>query len=244
MMPVRNEADRYLAGTLSRLASLVDAIVVYDDASSDATLEVCRRSPKVVLHRGEAPLLAEDEAVLRGRLWQLALQQDPEWIVALDADEELEDRAVGELPRLMDQKDYDVIACRIFDFWKSETHVRVDGLWNPWNRFSPIAVRAVAGLSSAWTPLRIHCGRFPKAYRDRATFYSHLRVRHFGWACAADHLRKYLFYRERDLALSGKVGGHTESILSPRIALEPWLDERPAPWLAESGEGSPCASPW
>ncbi len=237
MMPVRNEENRYLAQVLSRLAPLVDVIVAYDDRSSDATVEVCRASSKVDVHLGASPLLPVDEAVLREKLWRLALLHEPEWILALDADEELEERAVGELPRLMDQSDYDVIACRIFDFWKSETHVRVDGPWNPWNRFSPIAVRVVAGMPAAWPSRRIHCGRFPQAYLDRSTFYSHLRVRHYGWARQDDHLRKYLFYRERDLALAGEVRQHTESILSARVALEPWLDAKPAPWLAGSGEG-------
>lgn len=237
MMPVRNEADRYLVRTLSALERLVDAIVVYDDASSDATAEVCTSFPKVELYRGDSPLLAVDEAGLRERLWRLAVARDPEWILALDADEELDERAVGELWRLFDQRDYDVISCRIFDFWKSETHVRVDGPWNPWNRFSPVAVRCIPALSDTWNPQPIHCGRFPRAYADRSTFYSQLRVRHYGWARQEDHLRKYLFYRERDLTLHGKVAAHTESILSAKIRLEPWLVQRPAPWLEESREG-------
>lgn len=237
MLPVRDEAGRFLRRTLAALEPLADVIVVYDDASTDATPEICRTSSKVELHQGKVPELPVDEAPMRERLWRLALRHEPEWILALDADEELEERAIAELPSLLDQQDYDVIACRIFDFWKSETHVRVDGLWNPWNRFSPIAVRVVPGLPDAWYPKPIHCGRFPDAYRDRSTFYSHLRVRHYGWARQEDHLRKYLFYRERDLAVEGKVQGHTESVLSPHITLEPWLEQRPAPWLAESREG-------
>jgi hypothetical protein len=93
-------------------------------------------------------------------------------------------------------------------------------------------------VPDAWYPKPIHCGRFPDAYRDRSTFYGHLRVRHYGWVRPEDHLRKYLFYRERDLAVEGKVREHTESVLSARVALEPWLEQRPAPWLAQSGEGS------
>ncbi len=233
MLPVRNEESRYLSRVLARLAELADVIVAYDDASTDATVEVCRSSPKVEVHRGLSPLLPVDESALREDLWHLVLEHEPEWVLALDADEEFEQRAVAELPHLMDQSDYDVIACRIFDHWGSESHVRVDGPWNPWNRFSPVAVRVVQGIPSAWPSRPIHCGRFPRAYLDRATFYSHLRVRHFGWARQEDHLRKYLFYRERDLSVVGKVRQQTESIISANVALEPWLDVRPAPWLAE-----------
>ncbi len=231
MLPVRNEADRFLPQVLSQLEHLCDAVVVYDDASTDGTAELCRRHDKVELHRGSEPLLAIDEAALRRRLWHLVAARRPEWILALDGDELFEERAEGELRLLTRQSDYDVVAFRIFDFWKSETHVRVDSLWNPWNRFSALLVRYLPELGDEWDDRPIHCGRFPLAYRDRSTYFSHLRVRHYGWSRREDHLRKYLFYRERDLAVYGAAQSHTESVLSPEIRLEPWVGQRSAPWL-------------
>ncbi len=238
MLPVRNEADRYLARSLQQLERLVDAIVVLDDASSDDTARVCAECSKVELHRLPAPRFATDEAALRRELWRLTARKAPDWVLALDADEIFEDRAIAELPKLLDQQDYDIVAFRIFDFWKSETHVRVDGAWNPWHRFSPLLVRYRPEFADDWFDRPIHCGRFPLAYRDLSTFYSHLRVRHYGWARWQDHLNKYLFYRERDLQIDGAVSPHTESVLSPTIALEPWVPQRSAPWLSDRWEES------
>ena len=110
--------------------------------------------------------------------------------------------------------------------------MRVDGGWNPWPRFSPLLVRLRPELSDAWLRQPIHCGRFPLAYRDSVVFHSHLRVRHYGWSRGEDHLCKYLFHRERDIAVFGKAQPHTESVLSPVARLEPWIDlPRPA-WLS------------
>jgi glycosyltransferase involved in cell wall biosynthesis len=236
MLPVRNEADRFLPQVLSQLEQLCDGVVVYDDASTDGTADLCRRHAKVELHQGKEPLLGVNEAALRRRLWHLVAARRPDWVLALDGDELFEERAEDELRQLTQQADYDAVAFRIFDFWKSETHVRVDGAWNPWERFSPLLVRYLPELGDAWYDQPIHCGRFPLAYRDRSTYYSHLRVRHYGWSRGEDHLRKYLFYRKRDLAVHKKVSAHTESVLSQEIHLEPWIEQTSAPWLRRCEE--------
>ena len=60
MLPVRNEADRLLRRVLAQLVALADAIVVFDDASTDATAQICEGSPKVQIYRCEQPRLAVD----------------------------------------------------------------------------------------------------------------------------------------------------------------------------------------
>ena len=224
MLPVRNEAGRRLPLVLDQLSRLTDTIVVYDDASTDETPDVCRSYAKVAYFRGDAPWFERDESQLRRHLWHLAVAHEPDWLLALDADELFEDQVYDQWHALMAQDDYDVIAFRLFDFWKSTTHVRVDGSWNPWYRFTPLLVRYQAALPDACAPRPVHCGRFPLAYQWVPAFQSSLRVRHYGWARAEDHLRKYLFYRDRDLAFSGRVADHTESILAPNIRVEDWLD--------------------
>ena len=42
MMAVRNEAGRFLRPVLDRLGTLVDGIVILDDASTDDTPALCR----------------------------------------------------------------------------------------------------------------------------------------------------------------------------------------------------------
>ncbi len=231
MLPVRNEADRWLKSVLEQLSQIADAIVVYDDASDDGTSDLCRQYPKVHSYRGDVPWFGQNESELRRHLWDLAVLHEPEWLLALDADELLEDGAVLALPWLIDQSDYDAVAFRIFDFWNSAEHVRIDGAWNPWNRFSALLSRYDSTLDPAWLAQPIHCGRFPVSYHDRVTFYSPWRVRHYGWARAEDHLKKYLFYRERDMGLYGRVLEHTDSVIASTVTLEPWI-ELPIPsWL-------------
>lgn len=234
MLPVRNEAGRFLRDTLEQLVAIADVVVVYDDASDDSTPDICRSFPRVDYHEGEMPAFGVDESVVRRRLWQLTAAHRPDWILWCDADEAFEDRAVAELPALMRQKDYDVVAFRVFDFWKGTTHVRTDGPWNPWTRFQSRMARYDPALPDRWLARPIHCGGLPLAYRDAVTFYSHLRIRHYGWSRGEEHLRKYLFYRERDLAAFGKVQPQTESILQPQVQVEPWVEMRCAPWLLKA----------
>lgn len=234
MLPVHNEAQRYLSRVLDQLSALADLIVVYDDASTDGTPAVLARYPRVRCFRGDRPWFPRHESQLRHHLWRITARFRPQWILALDADELFEDRALVELPWLLASRDYEAVAFRIFDFWKGEAKVRVDGAWNPWTRFSPLLVRYQPELPDVWSGRVIHSGRWPVAYRDLVTFQSHLRVRHYGWARSEDHLRKYLFYRERDLAAYGQVQAHTESILAPRVALEPWIPLEAAPFFRRS----------
>ena len=56
MMVVRNEANRYLKIVLDQVSTFVDCIVILDDASTDATPEVCASYRKVILHRNKEPL--------------------------------------------------------------------------------------------------------------------------------------------------------------------------------------------
>ncbi|MDP3701024.1 MAG: glycosyltransferase family 2 protein [Hylemonella sp.] len=92
---VRNE-DGILRDTLDHVGAFVDAIVAFDDASTDATREILRSHPKVAIliqsdhwEAGiQARLLAETRH--RGLLLDVVRQRLPcEWIYCFDADERL-----------------------------------------------------------------------------------------------------------------------------------------------------------
>jgi len=227
MMPVRNEADRYLEQALEDLSAYVDHIVVLDDASTDATPDICRSFSKVILHRNPEPEFAVDESRLRARLWRLAEETRPGWILAIDADEIFEDGMKDQIDTLIDQDEYDAVEFRLFDFWGGTTHCRVDGGWNPWPKRVRMLVRYDPGKRYTWPNRRLHCGRIPLELRGPLIVHqSALRVKHFGWARPEDVRRKYALYK------SIETSDHLESVCDPpeRVKLEPWIPAKRLPF--------------
>lgn len=187
-MLVRNEADRFLRRVLGDLSLYCDAIVVLDDGSTDETPEVCSFHYRVILHRNPASTFLEDESALRFRLWRLALEAEPDWILAIDADEMLEERFKEEREALLSQEEYDVIAFQRHDFW-SETHYRADDVFSPSHK--KMLVRHRPGFDYAWDGLATQSDRIPDNLPG-PVLWSPLRMKHFGYASPRDRLRKYL----------------------------------------------------
>lgn len=233
VMIVRNESRRFLRLVLEDLSAYVDQIAVWDDASTDDTPEICLGYPKVVLERGKESLFFEDESELRSRAWQLAESTNPDWILAIDADEVFEERMKREVRFLIDQDVYDGVQFRIFDFWKGMTHYRVDGRWSPWGRFSTLLVRHHPGAKYTWPSLKFHCGRIPLECRSGIpVFQSDIRLKHYGWVRVEDHFRKYRAYIQADPEGIYQIRDHTESILAPdsSVVLEEWKEGRCPPF--------------
>lgn len=225
MMVVRNEADRYLRRCLESLLTFTDNIVILDDASEDNTPEICLRYPRVRLYRQSQSMFLTDEAELRRKLWHYTLENKPEWILSIDADEFLEESFVKEVPYLLRQNTFKAVGFRLFDCWGNESYFRVDGLWNPWLRgFSTYLIQYQPQLESAWPPLKFHCGRLPLAYRRLAHYESAVRIKHLGWANPADITAKYEQAVHQDPANKYMGRDHYQSILWPpeKIKIEKW----------------------
>lgn len=226
MLPVHNEAGRYLQAVLNRLGQLVDGIVVLDDASTDETPEICQNHPRVIAYQHlDHSLFSSDEAALRQILWEMAIKLDPEWIWALDADEIFEARIVNQLPYLIKQTRYDLIFFPVYHFWGSLTHYRVDGFWNPSLSKAPCLYRVEKGLDYHWPRRKLHCGRFPTESWQRSCLVSTTALFHLGYAKEADHLIKFRRYRSLDPNGDYCSSTHYESILNPPV-LKQWTGER------------------
>lgn len=227
MMPVRNEAERYLDEVLADLSTYVDQIVILDDASTDATPDICRSYPKVILHRNETPQFFVDESALRAQLWEYTVAAQPDWVLAIDADEIFEERMQHEIAGLIDQNEFDAVEFRLFDFWGCRTHYRIDGGWNPWPKRVRMLFRYQPGKSYTWPQQRLHCGRIPLEARQEVRVYqSDLRVKHLGWANPDDIQRKYRRYREY------YDDPHLQSVLvsTESIQLERWIEGKVLPF--------------
>lgn len=104
---LRNE-ELILRDTLDYVGKQVDAIIAYDDASTDSTREILRSHPKVALIVSNASWEEDIEARLiaegrhRGLMLQLAREQLPhEWMLCFDADE----RVTGDLRGFLEGPD-------------------------------------------------------------------------------------------------------------------------------------------
>ena len=117
---VRNEA-LLLPDTLDYLAKHVDAIVAYDDASDDATVNILRAHPKVALivanQAWEQDVTARKlaEGRHRGLLLEMARAELPhDWMLCFDPDERVTEDFGGFL-RQLGEDPCDAVRVRLFD---------------------------------------------------------------------------------------------------------------------------------
>jgi glycosyltransferase involved in cell wall biosynthesis len=122
---VRNEA-LLLPDTLAYLSDHVDAIVAYDDASTDDTVEILRAHPKVALIVANgvweediaARKLAEGRH--RGLLLDMARAELPrDWMLCFDPDERITGDVRGFLRGLGDS-DCDAVRVKLFDAYMTQ----------------------------------------------------------------------------------------------------------------------------
>ncbi len=213
-MLVRNEADRYLREVLAELALYCDAIVVLDDGSTDDTPAVCAACERVVLHRNPVSTFLEDESALCSELWRLAVEDEPDWILAIDADEVLEERFRRERDALLAQEAYDVVAFVRHDFW-TPSHYRVDGVFAPSHK--KMLVRHRPGFPYRWDGRRTQAERIP-ANLDGPVLWSDIRLKHYGYATPGDRLRKHA------RAVATLPGWDHSAILSEDPVLAEWVE--------------------
>jgi glycosyltransferase involved in cell wall biosynthesis len=92
LLRVRNE-HLILKDTLDHLSTHVDGIVVFDDASTDDSVEIARGHPavlKVLVNKRWRKDREWEETSSRSLLYRTARQYDPSWFFYTDADERFE----------------------------------------------------------------------------------------------------------------------------------------------------------
>lgn len=132
IVAVRDEA-RFLAGFLANVAPHVDGIVALDDGSTDGSRDLLEAHPDVVeVLQVPAGRPAWDEVGNHRRLVAAALCHEPEWLLALDADERLERDFRPRAERVIRRGaplGFDTVSLKLRDLWGSRDRYRVDGVW-------------------------------------------------------------------------------------------------------------------
>jgi glycosyltransferase involved in cell wall biosynthesis len=226
-MLVRNEADRYLRRVLASAVQYIDEAVIIDDGSTDDTVAVCVEALQGIPHRiiRHEESGFDNEAALRRLQWDAACETRCDWILTLDADEELETRARIELKPMLKATGADVIGFRLYDMW-SGTEYREDEHWQAHTVFRPFLVRN-KGIDPTFPDMALHCGRFPASVGALATQVSSIKIQHWGWATEADRQAKHARYLAADP--KGKWGSKPQydSILDPAPTLKPFAEVKP-----------------
>lgn len=215
-MVTHNEAGRYLRHALGWLDKVVDKIVVYDDRSTDRTVEIARELGCVVhVREGTVPSFIINEGEFRTAAWlTLAPEVDKgDWVLCIDADEFLiatnGETERGELDRLAEMAfgsdGYTLNVREVFDVQDGNPMVRVDNFW-----------AAITGVRFVeWTPeatfpdQKMGCGSVPAAIQH-TTMAPGLDILHYGYAAPADRQTKHDRYTRR----AGHNPKHIASILT------------------------------
>lgn len=224
MMVVRNEAHRYLSPCLDSLQKYVDEILVLDDHSTDNTPEICLSFKEVRLIRKRESTFWIDESSLREECWRHTIDLKPDWILAIDADEMMEESFERDLPYLLKQKKFQKVAFQLIEFWGSKEAYRVDKLWNPKNRWVTNFIQYNPSYPYQFSKKKLHCGRLPMNLPG-PTHYSKSRLLHYGYANAKEHVDKFMRYIKNDPYGENCPLSHYLSILDENPKLEIFREE-------------------
>lgn len=229
---VKNELGRYLEPCISHLLAFCDQVVVLDDGSSDGTADAlydhAERDDRLVVQfvdRNDG-FFEGHEGRKRQALLEFTLNQKPDWVLSIDADEFIADS--HQLRKFLDQP-RQVGSLVMQEIWGMNTEglqVRQDGGWRPhpipclWHT----SLRGPRGMPLRIADRALACGREPDgvkrmAGRARGTGTS---ILHFGWANPAEREGRYQRYVTAD---GGRFhqNAHLESIMWPdeKVQLSP-----------------------
>lgn len=111
---VKNEA-RHLPRCLANLERFCDHIVAYDDGSTDGTLEILRAHP-LVRHVVTFEKDYYHETMDRSIALALASLTEPDWILRIDPDEELEEAGIARIRDLLEMDEFKAWSLPRFNF--------------------------------------------------------------------------------------------------------------------------------
>lgn len=205
MMRVKNE-EEWLEESIIHLLPLADRIIVLDDGSTDGTAAICQRySEEVEYHYQNEPVT--DEARDKNRLLEWTVRHDPDWILALDGDEVLEELAPSTIIReihLLDpaEPQFTVLLFHFLYFWNDPGTYRAEpgiysNFWQP--RLFTLRGQPKGHLSFTATEhgANLHCGSVPGnlAWRPRKL---DVKVKHYGYLWPEQRQRKKAWYAALD----------------------------------------------
>lgn len=200
VMQVRNEAA-YLPGCLDHLRPFVDGFVVLDDGSTDGTVEILEREPRMLDLLRNPPVQPHvwDEPGNRRRVLEAAAAQGADWVLCCDADERFETaflRRLRNLAAAYPDGGKVCISVIFRELWNSPVRFRTDGIWGSKrrNRFfglpKEIRFDASKAFHGEWFPDQVRVAG--KVVADPGHLYHLKSIRR------SDRVRRRDFYLALD----------------------------------------------
>lgn len=237
---MKNEARRYLDDCLAWMRPFFDDLFIYDDRSTDDSVEIAVSHDAYVVRRGErSPSFLEDEGGFRWNAWQMFESTihpiHGDWILAFDADEFLVHptnvRAALENAirnaQLHAQVGIILPFPEIFGIKDGVPQSRIDGYWGGIRGPRLFAYKQ----NALWSTKTMGCGSEPTYVAQGQLSESNmgLHMLHFGYARPEDKQEKYRRYSS--LVMNGHADKHIQSIVETPI-LEPWIGPVPD-WVTQ-----------
>lgn len=184
---------------LTKVSSMVDEVIVFDDNSTDNTAEIAQKFSNVVYHKSQWQTL--DEA--RDRQWMLdkARELKADWCWIMDHDEMPSDKLYRDIRTIVENAnpEKDLYSFKICHLWNSEKQFRTDGLWGQFWQGRLFRVRKQMVIKSNQTAgdANYHCsahGDIPVQCIEMLPY----SIYHYGNMDKNVRFKKYLWYTAND----------------------------------------------
>lgn len=200
MLRVKNES-RWIERVIKSIKPLCNGgIFILDDKSTDDTPEIARACGATVILSG-APGIDEtrDKNALLKSIMELS---NPDWVLHIDGDEELEPAGIDVIRRAIESKRAQTFTLPVLYLWDREDQIRVDGIFGRMQRESLFSTANTNGIFRSTiygmgTAANLHCSNVP-ADLAKGAITIPARLIHYGYIDRAMRLRKWDFYNTVD----------------------------------------------
>lgn len=184
---------------LTKVSSMVDTVLVFDDNSTDNTAEIAKKFANVVYYKSQWDTL--NEARDRQFMLDKARELNADWCWIMDHDEMPSDRLYRELRNIVNNAnpERDLFCFKIDHLWDKEDTFRTDGLWGTFwqGRLFRLRKQNVILSNDTKGDANFHCSATGFIPQQAIEFLPYT-IWHYGNMDAKVRLKKYLWYTKSD----------------------------------------------
>jgi len=199
MLRVHNEA-RWISRVIEALKQLCGfKIYVLDDESTDDTARLAKAAGAKVFS-DPFPGMELNEGRDKDWLVKKVVEQcDPDWILCVDGDEELEPLGTEKILSVLRQPQFDCYGLQFLHLWDSPDQVRVDRWYSTFARQGLFRPSVAEGFRSFYEGRGVHSGlHVSNAPQGIPWAVMQVYLLHYGYMFKEDRIRKYNYYNRID----------------------------------------------